>query len=100
MSQESCLFTVFLQKLNLIVVAFLALDSRQAFKMLWELISQLVQLSILSLAVKLKELTKFSKTCSELVLTFSERIGKSLAFAEFSYNNSFQSSVNMAPFEL
>src|SRR4051812_4592126 len=46
--------------------------------MLWELISPLVHLSILSLAVKLKGLTKFSKPCSELVLSLSERIGRNL----------------------
>src|SRR4051812_38520531 len=41
----------------------------KVFKMLWELISPLVQLSILSLAVKLKGLIKSWKTCSELVLS-------------------------------
>src|ERR1041385_2639447 len=67
-----------LWKSILIVVAFSPLDFGEAFRMLWELISPLVQLSILSLAVKLKGLTKFSKTCSELVLSHSERIGISL----------------------
>src|SRR4051812_45084131 len=78
MSLEFCLFTVFLWKSILIVVAFSPLDSGEAFKMLWELISPLVQLSILSLAVKSKGLTKFLKTCSKLVLYLSERIGISL----------------------
>src|SRR3954464_8741097 len=78
MYQESCLFTVFLWKSILIVVAFSPLDYGKTFKMLWELISPLVQLSILSLAVRLKGLTKFSKTCSELVLSLSERIGRNL----------------------
>src|SRR3954469_13166706 len=69
---------VFLWKSILIVVAFSPLDFGEAFRMLWELISPLVQLSILSLAVKLRGLTKFLKTCSELVLSHSERIGRSL----------------------
>src|SRR3954467_12402033 len=67
MSLELCLFMVFLWKSILIVVAFSPLDSGEAFRMLWELISPFVQLSILSLVVKSKGLTKFSKTCSELV---------------------------------
>src|SRR4051812_13069690 len=78
MSLELCLFTVFLWKSILIVVAFSPLDSGEAFKILWELISPLVQVSILGLAVKLKGLTKFSKTCSELVLSLSEIIGRNL----------------------
>src|SRR3954465_4560490 len=78
MSLELCLFTVFLWKSILIVVAFSPLDSGEAFKKLWELIYPLVQLSILNLAVKSKGLTKFLKTCSELVLSLSERIGRSL----------------------
>src|SRR3954466_8833530 len=78
MSLELCLFTVFLWKSILIVVAFSPLDSREAFKMLWELIYPLVQLSILNLAVKLKGLIKSWKTCSELVLSLSERIGRNL----------------------
>src|ERR1041385_8602990 len=78
MSLELCLFMVFLWKSILIVVAFSPLDSGEAFRMLWELISPLVQLSILSLVVKSKGLTKFSKTCSELVLSHSQRIGRSL----------------------
>src|SRR4051812_45949821 len=45
---------VFLWKSILIEVAFSPLDSGEAFKMLWELISPLLQLSILSLVVKLK----------------------------------------------
>src|SRR3954465_9841849 len=69
---------VFLWKSILIVVAFSPLDSGKASKMLWELISPLVQLFILSLAVKLKGLTKFWKTCSDLVLSHSERIGRNL----------------------
>src|SRR4051812_30080211 len=75
---ELCLFMVFCWKLILIVVAFSPLDSSKAFKMLWELISPLVQLSILSLAVKLKGLIKSWKTCLELVLSLSERIGRNL----------------------
>src|SRR4051812_17570034 len=78
MSLELCLFMVFLWKSILIVVAFSPLDFWEAFRMLWELISRLVQLSILSLVVKSKGLTKFLKTCSDLVLSHSERIGRSL----------------------
>src|SRR3954462_8839814 len=78
MSLELCLFTVFLWKSILIVVAFSPLDFGEAFRMLWELISPLVQLFILSLAVKLKGLTKSWKACSELVLSHLERIGTSL----------------------
>src|SRR3954462_8331568 len=78
MSRELYHFMVFLWKSILIEVAFSPLDSGKAFKMLWELIYPLVQLSILSLAVKLKGLTKFSKTCSELVLSLSERIARNL----------------------
>src|ERR1041384_4076224 len=78
MSPELCLFMVFLWKSIMIVVAFSPLDFGEAFRMLWELISPLVQLSILSLVVKLKGLTKFLKTCSELVSSHSERIGRSL----------------------
>src|SRR3954463_13186975 len=78
MSLELCLFTVFLWKSILIVVAFSPLDSGEAFKMLWELISPLVQLFTLSLAVKLKGLIKSWKTCSELVLSLLERTGRNL----------------------
>src|SRR3954471_19553854 len=69
---------VFPWKSILIVVAFSPLDSGEVFRMLWELISPLVQISIHSLVVKLKGLTKFSKTCLELVLSLSERIGRNL----------------------
>src|SRR3954469_17310212 len=34
------------------------------------------------------------------VISFGKNWEKSLPFSEFSYNNSFQSSLNMAPFEL
>src|ERR1041384_6610228 len=78
MSLELCLSTVFLRKSILIVVAFSPLDSGEAFKILWELISPLVQLSILSQAVKSKGLTEFSKTCSDLVLSLLKRIGRNL----------------------
>src|ERR1041385_4690205 len=78
MSLELCLFMVFLWKSILIVVAFSPLDSGEALRMLWELISPLAQLSILSPAVKLKGLIKSWKTCSELVLSHSERIGRNL----------------------
>src|SRR4051812_13505774 len=33
------------------------------------------------------------------VISFGKNLEKSLAFSEFAYNNSFQSSLNMAPFE-
>src|SRR3954465_12913690 len=78
MSRELYHFMVFLWKSTLIVVAFSPLDSGKASKMLWELISPLVQLCTLSLAAKSKGLTKFWKTCSELVLSHSERIGRNL----------------------
>src|SRR3954470_24405874 len=78
MSLELCLFTVFLWKSILIEVAFSPLDFGEASNVLWELISPLVQLSTLSLVVKLKGLIKSWKTCSELVLYHSERIGRSL----------------------
>src|SRR3954469_5405 len=78
MSLGLCLFTVFLWKSILIEVAFSPLDSGEAFRMLWELIYPLAQPSILSLAVKLKGLTKFWKTCSEPVLSHSERTGRNL----------------------
>src|SRR3954465_2488318 len=78
MSLKLCLSTVFLWKSILIVVAFSPLDSGEASNVLWELISPLVQLSTLNLSVKSKGLTKFLKTCSELVLSHSERIGRSL----------------------
>src|ERR1041385_2514127 len=78
MSLELCLFMVFLWKSILIVVAFSPLDSGKVFKMLWELISPLVQLSTLNLAVKLKGLIKSWKTCTELVLSHSGRIGRNL----------------------
>src|ERR1044072_9107859 len=67
MSRELYHFMVFLWRSILIEVACSPLDSGKVFKMLWELISPLVQLSILSLVVKLKGLTKFWKTCSERV---------------------------------
>src|SRR3954468_1481091 len=67
MCRELYHFMVFLWKSILIEVAFSPLDSGKAFKMLWELISPLVQLSTLNLAVKSKGLTKFWKTCSEPV---------------------------------
>src|ERR1041384_3043026 len=76
MSRESYHFMVFLWKSILILVAFSPLDSGKASKMLWELISPLVQLSIHGLVVKSKGLTKFWKTCSELVLSHSERTGR------------------------
>src|SRR3954463_4660770 len=78
MSRESYHFMVFLWKSILIVVAFSPLDSGKAFKILWELISPLVQLSILNLVDKSKGLTKFWKTCSQPVLSHSERIGRNL----------------------
>ena len=34
------------------------------------------------------------------VISFGKNWEKSLPFSEFAYNNSFQSSLNMAPFEL
>src|SRR4051812_22861467 len=37
---------------------------------------------------------------SACVISFGKNWGKSLPFAKFAYNNSFQSSLNMAPFEL
>src|ERR1044072_2769524 len=67
MYRELYHFMVFLWRSILIEVAFSPLDSGKAFKMLWEFISPLVQLSILSLVDKLKGLTKFWKTCSEPV---------------------------------
>src|ERR1041385_3115924 len=101
MSLELCLFTVFLWKSILIMVAFSPLDFGEAFRMLWELIYPLVPLSILSLAVKLKGLTKFLEgMLRACVISFGKNWEKSLPFAEFAYNNSFQSSLNMAPFEL
>src|SRR3954470_23941207 len=75
-SLELCLFMVFLWKSILIAIAFSPLDFGEAFRILWEPISPLVQLSILHLVVKFKGLTKFLKTCSELVLSHSERIGR------------------------
>src|SRR4051812_18653825 len=78
MSLESCLFTVFLWKSIQTVVAFSPLDFGEAFRMLWELISPLVQLSILSLVVKSKGSIKLLKTCLELVLSLSERNGRIL----------------------
>src|SRR4051812_24740544 len=78
MCQESYHFMVFCWKSILIAVAFSPLESGKASKMLWELISPLVQLSILSPAVKSKGLTKFWKTCTELVLSHSERTGRNL----------------------
>src|SRR3954465_3623143 len=81
MSLKFFLFTVFLWKSILIVVAFSPLDCGKVFKMLWELISPLVQLSTLNLAVKSKGLIKSWKTCSELVLSHSERIRRSLCKA-------------------
>src|SRR4051812_22084046 len=78
MSRESYHFMVFLWKSILIAVAFSPLDSGKASKMLWELICPLVQLSTLSLAVKSKGLPKFCKTCSELVLSHSERTRRNL----------------------
>src|SRR3954462_6716911 len=78
MCRELYHFMVFLWKSILIEVAFSPLDSGKAFKVLWELISPLVQLSILNLAVKSKGLTKFWKTCSELMLSHLERIGRNL----------------------
>src|SRR3954465_6060490 len=78
MSLELCLFTVFLWKSILIEVAFSPLDSGEASKRLWELISPLAHLFILSLAVKVKGLIKYWKTCSELVLSLSERTGRNL----------------------
>src|ERR1041385_4346334 len=78
MCRELYHFMVFLWKSILIVVAFSPLDSGKASKMLWELISPLVQLSTLNLVVKSKGLTKLWKTCSEPVLSHSERIGRSL----------------------
>src|SRR3954471_11073056 len=101
MSPELYPFMVFLWKSILIAVAFSPLDFGQASKMLWELISPLVQLSILSLVVKSKGLTKFLKTCSELVLSHSERIGRSLFHSpSLRITIVSKTSLNMAPFEL
>src|SRR3954468_15901549 len=78
MSPELFHFMVFLWKSILIEVAFSPLDFGEASNVLWELISPLVPLFTLRLVVKSKGLTKFLKTCSELVLYRSERIGRSL----------------------
>src|SRR3954471_5962004 len=78
MLRESYHFMVFLWKSILIAVAFSPLDSGKASKMLWELISPLVQLSTLSLGFKSKGSSKSWKTCSELVLSHSERTGRNL----------------------
>src|SRR3954467_384897 len=99
MCRELYHFMVFLWKSILIEVAFSPLDSGKAFKMLWELISPLAQLSILNLAVKSKGLTKFWKTCSELVLSHSERTGRNLFHLPSLLITTVQSSMNMAPFE-
>src|SRR4051812_48486043 len=90
---------VFLWKSILIAVAFSPLDFGEAFTMLWELISPLVQLSILSLAVERVNqiLEDMLRAC---VISFGKNWEKSLQFVEFAYNNSFQSSLNMSPFEL
>ena len=72
----------------------------QSFQNAMELISPLVQLSILNLVVKLKGLTKFWKTCSEPMLSHSERIGRSLFHSpSLLITTVFQSSLNMVPFE-
>jgi hypothetical protein len=48
---------------------------------------------------RLSELIKFWKTCSELIIHYGTNWDKCLALAEFFYNNSYQSSLQMAPFE-
>src|SRR3954470_15584636 len=78
MSLELCPFTAFLWNSILIMVDFSPQYSGEAFKVLWELIYPLVQLSILSLAVKLKGLIKSWNACSELVLSHSKIIGRNL----------------------
>src|ERR1041385_2802796 len=98
MSLELCLFMVFLWKSIMIVVAFSPLDSGKASRMLWELISHLAQISIPSQVERVNQILEdMLRSC---VISFGKNWEKSLPFVEFAYNNSFQSSLNMAPFEL
>ena len=79
----------------------LLLNSGKVFNKLWELVFPLAQRSILKLMAKLKESIKSLKTCFRAcVISFGKNWEKSLPFAEFSYNNSYQSSLGRAPFEV
>ena len=61
----------------------------------------LAQLITPSPAVKLKESTKFLKICFDTcVISFGKKWEESLPFAEFSYNNSYQASLKLGPFEV
>src|SRR4051812_13034358 len=78
MSPGSSLSIVFLWKSIQIVEAFSPLDFGKVFKMLWEPIFPLVPPFIPSQVVKYKDSIKLSKTCSEPVLSHSERVGRNL----------------------
>src|SRR3954469_22361029 len=102
MSPELFHFMVFLWKSILIEVAFSPLDFGEASKMLWELISPLVPLSTLSLVLyRSGQVKRVNQILEDMlracVISFGKNWEKSLPFAEFAYNNSFQSSLNMAP---
>src|SRR4051812_38434621 len=90
---------VFFWKSILIMVAFSPLDSRKSSKMLWELISPFTAFHPQSSGqvewVK-QILEDMLEAC---VISFRKNWDKYLPFAEFAYNNSFQSSLNMVPFE-
>src|SRR3954469_16018573 len=100
MCQESYHFMVFLWKSILIAVAFSPLDSGKASKILWELISPLFTTFHPQSSGPVERVNQILEDMLRAcVISFGKNWEKSLPFDEFAYNNSFQSSLNMAPFE-
>jgi hypothetical protein len=89
---------VFQRRLFPTMGAFSPPGSGKAFKKLWELIFPLAyhpQTGGQTERVN-QILEDMLRAC---VISFRKNWEKCLSFAEFSYNNSFQSSLGMAPFE-
>src|SRR4051812_42040281 len=77
------------------------LDFGEASNVLWELISPLVQLFHPQSSGQVERVNQILEDMLRAcVISFGKNWEKSLPFVEFAYNNSFQSSLNMAPFEL
>src|SRR3954469_2675861 len=99
MPLESCLFMMFLWKSILIVVAFSPLDSGEFQNAMGTHLS----FSTIFHPQSSGQVERVNKILEDMlracVISFGKNWEKSLPFAEFAYNNSFQSSLNMAPFE-
>ena len=63
------------------------------------LVSSEVQLIIHKLTARQKESIRYLRMLRACVISFLEKWDECLTLAEFSYNNSYQESIRMAPFE-